>query len=136
VDWFDDPIDAGIAADGLVLGIDENDFVVLVGGVLVDPVGIEDAEVGATAANTFFGGGSKRALVFELVHTLVGGFAYSRNAMSALVFLNRFPISHTVCSTLWHWPLAASTANADTVDNITLLGLVSEAASFVGARWS
>jgi hypothetical protein len=31
VDWVDDPVDAGIAADGLVLRVDEDDFVVLVG---------------------------------------------------------------------------------------------------------
>lgn len=31
VDGLDDPVDAGVAADGLVLGIDEDDFVVLVG---------------------------------------------------------------------------------------------------------
>lgn len=31
VNWVDDPVDASIAADGLVLGVDEDDFVVLVG---------------------------------------------------------------------------------------------------------
>jgi hypothetical protein len=38
VDRLDDPVDAGIAADGLVLRVDEDDFEVLVGRVLVDPV--------------------------------------------------------------------------------------------------
>jgi hypothetical protein len=38
VNWLDDPVDAGITADGLVLGIDEDDLKVLVGRVLVDPV--------------------------------------------------------------------------------------------------
>lgn len=38
VDWVDDPVDAGVAADGLVLRVNEDDLVVLVGGVLVDPV--------------------------------------------------------------------------------------------------
>ena len=36
----DDPVDTGVTADGLVLRVDENDLVVLVGGVLVDPVGV------------------------------------------------------------------------------------------------
>jgi len=38
VDRVDDPVDAGVTADSLVLGIDENDFKVFVGRVLVDPV--------------------------------------------------------------------------------------------------
>jgi hypothetical protein len=38
VDGLGDPVDAGIAADGLVLGVDEDDLEVLVGRVLVDPV--------------------------------------------------------------------------------------------------
>lgn len=38
VDWVDNPVDAGITTDGLVLRVDKDDFVVLVGRVLVDPV--------------------------------------------------------------------------------------------------
>lgn len=75
VDRLDDPVDARITADSLVLGINENDLVVLVGGVLVDPVGVKDAEVGAAAANTLLGSGLQRTLILELVDTLVGGFA-------------------------------------------------------------
>lgn len=73
----DDPVDAGITADGLVLGVDEDDLVVLVGAVLVDPVGVEDAEVGAAAADTLLSSGLEGALVLELVDTLVGGLACS-----------------------------------------------------------
>ena len=78
VDGVDDPVDAGIAADGLVLGVDEDDLVVLVGAVLVDPVGVEDAEVSAAATDTLLGGGLEGALVLELVDTLVGGLACFR----------------------------------------------------------
>ena len=70
-----DPVDARVTADGLVLGVDEDDLEVLVGRVLVDPVRVENAEVGAPAADALFGGGFERALVLELVHTLVGGLA-------------------------------------------------------------
>ena len=77
VDGLDDPVDTGIAADGLVLGVDADNLVVLVGGVLVDPVGVEDAEVGAAAADTLLSGGLEGALVLELVDTLVGGLACS-----------------------------------------------------------
>ena len=75
VDGVDDPVDAGVDADGLVLRVDEDDLVVLVGRVLVDPVRVEDAEVGAAAADTLLGGRAERALVLELVDTLVGGLA-------------------------------------------------------------
>jgi hypothetical protein len=75
VDGLDDPIDTRVAADGLVLRVDEDDFVVLVGRVLVDPVGVEDAEVSAAFADTLLSGGLERALVLELVDTLVGGLA-------------------------------------------------------------
>lgn len=73
VDGGDDPVDAGINADGLVLGVDKDNLVVLVGGVLVDPVRVEDAQVGAAAADTLLGGGLEGALVLELVDTHVGG---------------------------------------------------------------
>ena len=77
VDGVDNPVDTGILSDGLVLGVDEDDLVVLVGRVLVDPVRVEDAEVSAAAADTLLSGRLERALVLELVDTLVGGLACS-----------------------------------------------------------
>lgn len=74
-----DPVDAGITADGLVLGIDKDDLVVLVGGVLVDPVGVQDAQVSSAATNTLLSGGLESTLVLELVNTVVGGLACSHN---------------------------------------------------------
>lgn len=71
VDWFDDPVDSGIAADGLVLRINQNDFVVLVCAVLVDPIAVQDTKVGATAADTLLSCRLERSLVLELIHTLV-----------------------------------------------------------------
>jgi hypothetical protein len=76
VDGLDDPVDAGITANGLVLGVDKDDLVVLVGRVLVDPVRVKDAEVGATAADALLSSRLERALVLELIDTLVGGLAY------------------------------------------------------------
>lgn len=75
VDWIDDPVDAGILADGLVLWVDKDNLVVLVGRVLVDPVRVEDAQVGASLADTLLGSRTKRALVLELVYSLVGWLA-------------------------------------------------------------
>lgn len=114
VDGVDDPVDAGVDADGLVLGVDKDDLVVLVGRVLVDPVGVEDAQVSAAAANTLLSGGTERALVLELVDTLVGGLAVGGTLGSGL--------------------LAATAADTDAVDNVALLGLVAETAGLVGAR--
>lgn len=72
----DNPVDARILADGLVLRVNEDDLVVLVGRILVDPVGVENTQVGASLANTLLSGGSEGSLVLELVDTLVGRFAY------------------------------------------------------------
>lgn len=80
VHGVDDPVDARILADGLVLGVDEDDLVVFVGGVLVDPVRVEHAQVGAAAADTFLGGRREGSLVLELVYTLVGGLACNSNS--------------------------------------------------------
>lgn len=55
-------------------------------------------------------------MVLELVHTLVGRLA--------------------VGSTLWYWPLATSTADTDTVDDIALLGLVTQPACLIRTRWA
>lgn len=84
MDRLDDPVDAGIAADGLVLGVDQDDLVVFVGGVLVDPVGVQDTQVGGMTANTLLSGGLEGALVLELVDTLVGGLACIQTQISHL----------------------------------------------------
>lgn len=114
VDGVDDPVDAGVDADGLVLGVDHDDLVVLVGRVLVDPVGVEDAQVSTAATNTLLSGGTERALVLELVDTLVGGLAEGSTLLGRL--------------------LAATAADTDAVDDVALLGLVAETAGLVGAR--
>lgn len=97
VDWLDDPVDAGIAADGLVLWVDEDDLVVLVGGVLVDPVAVQDAQVGAAAADTLLGGGLEGALVLELVDTLVGGLACITLSAPLLIAVTDLPLRSSQC---------------------------------------
>lgn len=71
VHWLGDPVDAGIAADSLVLWVDEDDFVVLVGGVLVDPVRVEDSQVGAATTDTLLSDRTEGSLELELVHTII-----------------------------------------------------------------
>lgn len=113
VDSLGDPVDAGITADGRVRGVDEDDLEVLVGGVLVNPVGVEDTQVTATTADLLLSNGTVGALVLELVDTLVGGL--------------------TVGGTLVSVTLAATATDTDTVDHVALLGLVAETTSLVGA---
>lgn len=113
MDRLANPVDASIAADSLVLGVDADDFEVLVGRVLVDPVRVQDTQVGAAAANTLLSGGLEGTLVLELVDTVVGGLA--------------------VGGTLGDRALATTAADTDAVDNVALLSLVAEAAGLVGA---
>jgi hypothetical protein len=75
VNWLDNPVDPRVAAYDCMLRVDKDDFEVFVGRILVDPVGVEDSEISAAAANTLFSRGFERSLVLELVDTLVGGFA-------------------------------------------------------------
>lgn len=42
----------------------------------------------------------------------------------------------TVSCTLWHWLLASTATDTDTVDDITLLGLITKTAGLVWTRWS
>ena len=109
VDGVDDPVDAGIAADGLVLGVDEDDLEVLVGRVLVDPVRVQDAEVGAAAADTLLSGGLERALVLELVHTLVGGLACTRGKTNwSVLRCPRTVLPRAKCTTHAMYPSGGS----------------------------
>jgi len=75
VDWGNNPVDTWVAADGLVLWVDENDLEVLVGGILVDPVGVQDAQVSTTAADTLLCSRLEGTLVLELVDSLVNWLA-------------------------------------------------------------
>lgn len=54
---LDDPVDAGIAANSLMLRVDKDDFEIFVRRVLVNPVGVQHPQIGAAASHTFFGGG-------------------------------------------------------------------------------
>ena len=55
VDRLDDPIDSRIFSNNFVLRVDQNNFKVFVSGVLIDPIRVEHAKVGASTSNTFLG---------------------------------------------------------------------------------
>ena len=58
-----------------MVGVDEDDLVVLVHAILVDPVRVEDTEVAAATANTLLSNATKTALGLEVVDTLADGLA-------------------------------------------------------------
>lgn len=78
-----------------------------------NPVGVQNSEVTANASSAFFGNSAVRSLVLQAVDTMGLGLAVS--------------------NTLRNGSLSATTANADTVDNVSLLGLVAQSSSLVGA---
>jgi len=114
VDGVGDPVDSGISSDSLVLGVDEDDLVVLVDSVLVDPVRVQDPQVGASSTDSLLGGGLETSLELEVVDTLPDGL--------------------TVGGTLGSGPLPVSPPDPDSVDDESLLGLVSQPPGLVGPR--
>ena len=112
VDGVADPVDAGVVADLGVGRVNHDDFEVLVGGVLVDPVGVQHTEVGGVATGAALG-----------VRAEVAGGLDDDTLVLGL----------TVNDTLAVRALASTTADSDADDDVTFLGLVAETASLVGA---
>lgn len=108
-----DPVHARIATDSLMARINKDHLVVLVGGILIDPVGVQDTEVRAATANTLLSNRLQVTGGLQLVHTMASGL--------------------TADLTLGNLALAASTADTDAINDVSLLGLVAETASLVGA---
>merc|ERR1719183_1529475 len=107
------PVDAGIVANGVVAGGNENDLEILVRSVLVNPVRVQYAQVATDTANTLFGDRTQVAFCFEH-NTLV--------------------LRLTVNNTLSVGTLASTTAHSNAEDDIPLFGLVSEATGLVWTR--
>lgn len=108
-----DPVHARIAADSLVERINTDDLVELEGGVLVNPVAVQDTQVGEAATNALLSNGLQVAGRLELVNSLRGGLGHDL--------------------TLTDLAFATTAADTDAVDNKALLGLVAQAASLVRA---
>jgi hypothetical protein len=111
VDGIADPVDLGVVSDGLVGSIDENDFVVFISGILGNPVRVEDSEATDLSADSFFSDGSQVSGELELNDTLVGGL--------------------TADDTLSDGLLSATSSDSNSVDDVTLLGLVSESSGLI-----
>ena len=65
----------------LVGGVNEDDLVVLVNTVLVNPVRVEDTQVAASATNTLLGSAPQAPLGLQLVDTLANGLAVGGTCM-------------------------------------------------------
>jgi hypothetical protein len=112
VDGVDDPVNTGVVADLLVVGVDADDFVVFHGRVLVDPVRVENTEIWVSASGLFFGYGLKIALELKVVDTLMLGLTENHTTMVLT--------------------LTSSTTDSNTDNNVSLLGLVTETVSLFG----
>jgi len=100
-----DPVDSRIAANGLVIGVNENDFIIFVDTILINPIRVQHSQVTTAPTNAFFRNTPQSPLGLKMVHTLMNGF--------------------TVGGTLRDVLFAVTPADADTVDNVSLLGFVS-----------
>ena len=98
-----DPVDARIATNGLVSGIDQDDFEELVTSVLSNSVRVEHTKTATLATNTFLGLRAQAALELEFVDTLVGGLAHGASLRDRL--------------------LATTTLDTHSVNDIPLLSL-------------
>jgi len=111
VDRSADPVDARVTTDSLVGWVDHDDLEVLEGGILVNPVRVEDTEVSTLPGSTLLSDATQRPAGLQVVDTSIARLAINL--------------------TLVHRTLAASTTDAHTIDAEALLGLVSEATSLV-----
>lgn len=106
-DSLTDPVDARVVADDAVRRVHEDDLEELVASVDSNPVGVEHAQVTAALAHALLSHRAERAGELDAVDGAgLAGLA--------------------VDDTLAHRPLAGSTAHAHAVDNVALLGLVSQ----------
>mmetsp|Transcript_45403 Transcript_45403/g.92753 ORF Transcript_45403/g.92753 Transcript_45403/m.92753 type:complete len:211 (+) Transcript_45403:170-802(+) len=108
-----DPVDARVVANNHVGRIHADHLKVLIGSILVNPVGVEDSHVHGVSAGSLLGNSSEVTGVLQLVDTLVLGLS--------------------VHDTLVVGPLAATTTNSDAEHGVSLLGLVSKLVSLVGS---
>ena len=106
-----DPVDPSVVANGVVGRVDQDHLEVLVHSILVDPVRVQHPESSALASDTLL---SDRAQVpnrLQLGNTGIDGLS----------------VDNTLADRL----LAVSTADTHTVDNVSLLGLVTQPAGLI-----
>ena len=106
-----DPVDAWVSSDSFVSGVNHDNFEEFVGGILTNPVRVKNSKVGALSANTLLSNFSVSSGGLELSDTLVNGL--SENA------------------TLLDRSLTSTSADSDSVDDVSLLSAVTDLSSLV-----
>lgn len=99
-----------------MVGVNKDDFEEFEGSVLTYPVRVENSEVSALFADSFLSDGSVGSGGLELVDTLVDGLS--------------------VNDTLGNGLLSATSSDSNSVDDISLLGLVAELSCLVESAGS
>ena len=107
----DDPVDSWVFLDGGVVWIDKDDLVEFVGGILSYPVRVEDSQVGASSSDLLLSNVSVGSGLLQLSDTLMDWL--------------------TENGTLVDSSLSSSSSDSDSVDNVTLLSLVSASSSLI-----
>ena len=106
-----DPVDSWILLDGGVVWINADDLEEFVGGILSDPVRVEDSHVGALSTNLLLGNGSVGSSFLQLSDTLMDWL--------------------TIDDTLVDGSLSSSSSDSDSVDDVSLLGFETESSGLV-----
>lgn len=110
----DDPVDSGVVSDGGVSGVDHDDLEPLVHRILANPIRVEDSQSTALAADSLLSDGAQVSDKLLLSDTGVLGLS--------------------VVDTLGDSLLSVTSLHADSVHDVALLSLVSQAVSLVGTR--
>lgn len=58
-----------------MIGVDEDDFIVLVDTILVDPVRVQDSQISTATTNTLFSSAAETTLELKVVDTLTDRLA-------------------------------------------------------------
>lgn len=109
-----DPVDPGVVPDSIVGGVNEQNLEEFEGGVLADPVRVEDSEGREFSANSLLGNGLVILLIFESGNS--DGLELSAD------------------DSLGGGSLPVSPSDLHPIDNIALLGLVAQSPGFLDPR--
>jgi hypothetical protein len=105
VDGVTDPVDSGVVSNGIVLGVNTDDFEIFMSSVFSDPIRVQNSHGGHGFTDSLFSSGSQRSLEFETSDSLTGGF--------------------TVNDTLGNGSLSSSSSDFNSIDDISLFSFIS-----------
>jgi len=109
-----DPINSRISPYCLVGWVHQNNFVKFECGILIDPVGIQNSEIGSTSSNSLLSDGFQIPFGFELINTLT--------------------LWLSIHNSLPHRSLPASSPHTNAKDHVALFGFVSKSTRLVWTR--